>query len=72
LSSDEAIDVGRVATILTRGDEQVVVVAPKPPRSRKPLPKREPPACGPVVRMIRGKAVERQAQLPEFRFEHRF
>jgi hypothetical protein len=31
-------------------------------RSRKPLPKREPPACGPVVRVIRGKSVEHKAE----------
>jgi hypothetical protein len=42
-----------------------IVVARKPRRSPKPLPPRKtPPACGPLVRVIRGKAVERQAEDP--------
>jgi hypothetical protein len=36
---------------------RIVVVAPKARRSRKPSPAKPAPACGPVVRIIRGKAV---------------
>jgi hypothetical protein len=34
-----------------------IVFARKPRRSRKPLPQKPEPVCGPVVRMARGKAV---------------
>ena len=34
-----------------------IVVARKPRRSRKPLPHKPEPACGAVVRVVRGKAI---------------
>ena len=35
-----------------------IVVARKPRRARRPLPKQPAPACGPVVRVVRGKAIK--------------
>ena len=34
-----------------------IVVARKPRRSRKPVPHKPEPACGPVVRVVKGRAV---------------
>jgi hypothetical protein len=40
------------------------MVARKPRRSRKPLPQKPAPACGPIVRQVRGRRVERPAEPP--------
>jgi len=41
-----------------------IVVARKPRHSRKPLPQKPAPACGPIVRVIDGKRLERAAEPP--------
>jgi hypothetical protein len=42
-----------------------IVIARKPRRSRKPLPQKPAPACGPIVRVIHGKRFAPPAESAE-------
>ena len=41
-----------------------IVVARKPRPTREPAPPAKPPACGPIVRVIDGKHLERVTEEP--------